>query len=208
MLTTALAVTACSLPTVPNPAAPNKAPTAPSTAANQQPTHADYAPQEHVPAYQGDWAGDFDRTYRKAKTAKQRQILTDGKITEKEMRSLYDDLGTCLADSGFTEYSYELDGSLSYRPPKDTPDSTVDSVHVGCAKKHIGEVDLLFNKMRRNPDRHDEHKAMAECLVREGLAPKGYTKADYLRDSPNAYPFNSDDKRFSKCLKDPLKPKP
>jgi hypothetical protein len=59
--------------------------------------------------------------------------------------------------------------------------------------------------MRRNAGNADEWTIMADCLVRTGLAPEGYSAEDYGRDAPaDTLPFDKDDPRFGQCIADPL----
>ncbi len=93
---------------------------------------------------------------------------------------------------------------MSVGEPEGVTDQKAESDYLECSNKSVGEVELLYQQLRRNPDAVDEQQAMADCLVRQGLVEPGYTGEDYTRDTPDNYPFDSDSKLFGECIDDPL----
>lgn len=204
---TATPNTATPTTAAPNTATPN---TATAGAAASYTSAAVGAPEKKpwkegdpVPKFTGPWRDRFLLYYKESTTDEQRKVLNDGKVTEQEYAQLHDAFGECLKPHGFTEFSYKTDGTMEYRPPQGMADKEIDRIHDRCQETTVGTIDMLFTGMRMNPQNEDITELMAACFVRLGLTPKGYSGADYVRDSPDGYPFDSNDSRFGQCVHDP-----
>lgn len=160
-------------------------------------------PDVKVPVFSGPYASDFETAYRQSTSELQRTILTDGRITQLEFSSLQDQLKTCLESNGATNVSFTMT-ELTVTFPQDWSEGDKDELMKGCQESVYGTVDMLYQSIARNPDNQDEAQIMADCLVRVGVAPKGYTADDYKRDVPDKFPFDMDDPRFGQCVSDPL----
>lgn len=157
-----------------------------------------------IPQFSGPYAGDFAAAYQNSKSDLQRKVLADGVITEAEMSALQDAFRACVTTYGITNVSFDVDGSMSLKPPTSWTQDQVNAVVSECGSTTIDGPDLIFNELRRNPQHADEAELMAACLVRVGLAPAGYTAQDYRTDSPDNYPFDSKSDKFGKCVSDPV----
>lgn len=161
-----------------------------------------------VPEFTGPYAAEFKAAYVNSTSDLQRKVLQDGRISEAEMAALADAMNQCVARYGISGYAFDPDGSDSAPvPPGWTADQVLDVLDA-CTSATMGEVLPLYQRLHRNPQNQDEASAMAECLVRVGLAPAGYTADDYRRDTPDHYPFDSDSELFARCAQDPVNARP
>ncbi len=121
------------------------------------------------------------------------------------MSALRDAFVACAEQRGLVNVMYLADGSLSLSYGKGMSDSEVDDIVLDCGTPTTDGVEVLYNRMQINTSNEDTATIMAECLVRVGLAPPGYSRQDYLRDSPgDSYPFDSNSAAFAACVQDPL----
>ncbi|WP_159806695.1 hypothetical protein [Cellulomonas citrea] len=158
-----------------------------------------------IPAFSGTWAAEFERAYRASTSDLQRQVLRDGRVTDQEMVALQDDFRSCLESQGFTGVTFDDKGGFQFKASDASDDTAVNSQVTACQDNSLGQVSTLFYSMQRNPANEDELEIMAACLVRQGLAPAGYSAEDYGRDAPaGAFPFDSGDPRFGICVSNPL----
>jgi len=114
-----------------------------------------------------------------AKSDYVRQILSDGAVTDMEIQDARAHAITCLSQAGITA-SYEpngygdtnltITGSLSI---------TQQEAMGACMDQWIGPVEQLYYETTRNPQRQNWDDLVANCLVRKGLAPDGFTGEDY-----------------------------
>lgn len=159
-----------------------------------------------VPKFTGPWADEFTAAYQEATTDMQRRVLCDGTITAQEMAELQDAFGECLEGAGFTGVNFRSDGGFGFTIPKGVTDEQQKATVTRCEGPTIGTLDLLYNGMRQRPDNQPIGEAMAQCMVRMGIVPAGYSSADYVRDSM-AGKFSGDPK-FSACIRDPQNARP
>jgi hypothetical protein len=137
--------------------------------------------------FSGLWADEFDRVYREAKTTSGRQALADGQVSEAELVELKTAYVQCLESLGFTNISIGQGGAMTLNPPPDIlrdPDAVNALVaQCGAASTDWDAIVALQFQIRGNPDHIDLDVIMAQCLVRVGLKPEGYTAEDYRADS-------------------------
>lgn len=154
-----------------------------------------------VPAFEGPFAGMFTAAYRQSTSDLQRSVLDDGQITELEMSALRDEVVSCLADGGVAEAGYQSDGTLAARTPGGWDDQALHDLTSSCQESGLGQVDLIFNAMRRDPDNLGESARMVPCLQEAGLVDSSFTAEDYAREMASGAPsFDTDDTRFTACL--------
>lgn len=158
---------------------------------------------DDVPDFKGPWKASFEQAYKETTSDAQRKILEDEEITEEEISSLFESLRSCLYMHGYSDFSYESDTTYSVRMPEGMSREDTERIDVECNNSTVGTVDIVYNNLRKNPEAENHGDLMASCLARLELAPEGYTGAQYYRDSPDKYPFDSDDPRFGKCISDP-----
>ena len=52
-------------------------------------------------------------------------------------------------------------------------------VESDCEKRWMGDIGVLYDRMKANPLNEDWDVLAAQCLVRKGLAPPGFDAQDY-----------------------------
>ncbi|MDR1450702.1 MAG: hypothetical protein LBI84_11010 [Propionibacteriaceae bacterium] len=166
------------------------------------------AVDESAVDFTGPWANEFRRAYEKASDPLARSILRDGKVTEEEAAQTGVSFQGCLEGVGFTGVVIEDDGSMTVVPPPAMKDDfeAYNSLVQEC-DGGWRDIFYLYSYVKGNPDNVDVAQIMAECLVRIGLRPAGYTAADYWSDfSGDAldYPWGSPEElMFRACNSDP-----
>lgn len=158
-----------------------------------------------VPVFEGAWSDWFTTIYSSPNaTAHQRQILSDGRITDAEYVQLRDDFQQCLNDVGLKVELY-ANGGFAVDESSHLSDSQVTEDAVpNCENKTVGSVAMLYEEIRRNPDQKDEATIVVDCLKRRGVVGEGYTPAEYQRDfeEHSGLRWSSTDVR--NCSQDPL----
>jgi hypothetical protein len=140
-------------------------------------------------------------------------VLADGKISRGEYDQAVSKYVRCVDDHGIplgAELQPPLDLTYQYSLPGGG-DNTSQAVMDRCAVGTTALIEPLYAAQVQNPHKVDLDQLTAQCLVRKGVAPKGYTGAAYARDSDSAhggrFPFNPDDPRiaekYSACMEAP-----
>ncbi|MDR1450700.1 MAG: hypothetical protein LBI84_11000 [Propionibacteriaceae bacterium] len=158
--------------------------------------------------FTGPWAGEFSVAYEKASDPAARFILQDGKVTAEELAEANAAFQGCLEGMGFSDVVINEDGSMAVtRPPALRDDYEAADDLVKECDAGWGDVSLLYNLVKGNPEAVDTAQIMAECLIRIGLRPAGYTAADYWFDFNGSgldYPLGSpEDLLLGACNSDP-----
>ncbi|MDO5535698.1 MAG: hypothetical protein Q4F65_13745 [Propionibacteriaceae bacterium] len=186
-------------------ASPAPSASAPATPpAGYGPAPVPLPPGAPVPTFTGPYASQFDQAYRSSQSDLQRTVLADGRITDAELVAMQDEYRKCMVGAGILQVNFDVGGSMLVKPPDDWAEDQVHDVVFGCAPTTLNsDLELLYDRMRRSPTTPDTVAVTVECLTRTGLAPAGYTREDWERDSPDAYPFDINDPRFAQCTTDP-----
>lgn len=157
-----------------------------------------------VPVFAGPFGGLLENAYRQSTSDLQRTILDDGQITELEIAALRDDVVRCLQDAGVESPSYQTDGSLSAHTPQGWADDDLHSVVGGCQEQSLGQVDIVYLAMQRDPGNLGEAARMVPCLQEAGLVEPSFSSEDYVREMASGSPaFDVSDPRFESCLAAP-----
>ncbi|MDR1264705.1 MAG: hypothetical protein LBK42_03865 [Propionibacteriaceae bacterium] len=159
-------------------------------------------------AFSGPWAEEFDRVYRESRTTAGRLALADEKISEAELIELKATYVECLENLGFTNIQIDQNGAMSVDPPLEIvrdPDAVKALVsQCGSQSTDWDAIDALHYQIQGNPDHIDFAVIMAQCLVRVGLKPEGYTADDYKADfSSGVFDDYYDNTKFVSCNDDP-----
>ncbi|MCL2595434.1 MAG: hypothetical protein FWD83_07950 [Promicromonosporaceae bacterium] len=141
------------------------------------------------------WAAEIERAYRAAESDFVRAILADGIIERHEAREAMYRFVECMAEQGKPVEFIEWEDSFSFwtDDPNDEwgmdfPDSPGRVVYDYCQAQWLGNswealtIWMLWEDIQRNPTNIDVNSmddAIAECLVRNGLAPEGFTGQHY-----------------------------
>lgn len=162
--------------------------------------------------FSGPYAAELYSAWKSAPEGFVRDALADGAISEQEYNESWSRYSTCLAEAGITVQSREFDGSYTTESVSALTGEEQEELISACSTR-AGEAEIIapFNWIRRNPQNLDENTIIAECLVRSGLAPRGYDGTDYDRDSSEAEtrepPFitsEAERKAYTDCTIDPL----
>ncbi|MDR0488931.1 MAG: hypothetical protein LBG99_05980 [Propionibacteriaceae bacterium] len=166
----------------------------------------------------GPWVAEFEKASAEVLSDLAKAILADGNITDEEILQAKDTLRDCLQASGLTVYKIGTDGSLDTFLPSLTGES-VEETGIRAQKltevceKNIDWTTLagLYNGVRINPNNIDPYVIMAECLVRVGIRPDGYSADDYAQEFETGAFFqeysslnpSEDADKFWACNSDP-----
>lgn len=129
----------------------------------------------------------------------ERNVLADGDITRSEYEEAVERFVRCAADRGVaitpvkqgSRYSYEMATSA---------DS--DQVALDCSVGTTQQIESLYGELVSNPTNGDYDQLVADCLVRSGLAPEGYTKEEFLAQREQNLAFDASDPRMQECFED------
>jgi hypothetical protein len=157
------------------------------------------------------YRADVLRAYQHATSAFERSVLVDGKITRAEYDQAIALYVHCVRAHG-VPISAQLEAPLKLTyvyaiPGADAPQSVLDN----CTRGTTDLIESIYNDEVMNPHKQDLNQLTADCFVRKGLVPKGYTGAQFAADSAGQgrahYPFNPDDPKiddkFSACMEAP-----
>lgn len=145
-------------------------------------------------------------------------ILEDGQIRDEELTEAKGVFRDCLEDAGLIVNDIGNDGSLDVFLPSldgesdDQTGARAQALTQACRTNSDWELIIgLYTLVKMNPDNRDPYEVMAECLVRVGIRPDGYSSSDYAEEyesgkilqeyeSPDA---SDEAKRFWECNSDP-----
>jgi hypothetical protein len=156
----------------------------------------------------GPWASEFKSAYADADSDYERGVLADGEVTAAEYEQSRNHVRSCLADSGLTiawddRGGFEL-GSKSGTYPGGFFERA-DPILQKCEKHWAGWIPILYEQIRRNPQKQDEAALQIACLKAAGLIDGTYTKAQWQRDNENdSLPFDGSAVEAMRCALDPL----
>lgn len=158
-----------------------------------------------VPSFTGPWADWFTRIYSATDTTnRQRQILSDGVVDDSEYAELRDSFRQCLEDLGIA-VTLEANGGFSVTVQGTLSESQVTQDAVpGCEKRTVGSVAMLYEQVRRNPERKDEFAIVVDCLKRDGIVGDSYTVAQYAKDIGDQTGLDWNSTEVRTCAQDPL----
>jgi hypothetical protein len=144
------------------------------------------------------------------------QVVTSardrGTISENDYRAAHDRYRSCMAQSGveIQERTFP-NGVIESTPPGPSETHSIEelaTLDFECATGTITVIDSLYVVQQGNPELHrDPAEAGAKCLVREGVAPTGFTRDDFAAVFPpdgneeyDKLPFDVTDERAAMCL--------
>ena len=128
----------------------------------------------------------------------ERDVLADGKITDQEVQQGRELFKTCMEDRGHV-VSLATDGGYTVQPPGTEAQMDADVYECETGTSVLIETTAL--SIRSNPDNEDWLQLGVDCLVRNRIAPPGYTVKDY--DSLDDPLQNPPSVAFVNCGEDP-----
>lgn len=146
-----------------------------------------------VPAFQGNFAAEYQEAWKKSKTDDVKAILEDEQITDQEWSQVLKQLETCLDDNGISLTEYKANGS--YEVNAGGMDGEIANQRMGGCEEESGEawVGYLYRSQTSNPENVPATQLLTECLIRNKAVPASYTEEQYLEDAPNlAFPFTDE----------------
>jgi hypothetical protein len=127
----------------------------------------------------------------------QKEVLADGKITEAEVKELTGLYTDCLNKAGIQTtvdenyaVSYSYGGDITRgqwetlteekKQEYDTAGNDNFSKSLSeCSQGTIGGIGDLYAQMKVNPAKLEYNELYAQCLVRRGIVPEGFTGDDF-----------------------------
>lgn len=143
-----------------------------------------------MPAFQGNFAAEYQEAWEKSGTDSVRGILEDEQITDQEWSQVLKTLETCLEDNGVSLTEYRADGSYEVNAGDMSGD--VANERMGACEQESGEawIGYLYRAQTSNPENIPATQLLTDCLIRNGAVPPSYTEEQYLVDAPDlAFPF-------------------
>lgn len=150
-------------------------------------------------------------------------ILDDGFITDGELNEVRTNFTKCLEENGFTEISFNADGTYEALPPQELRDSDMEnngkrqvitsdgsvsnSPDVQCEiQTGHAELSSLYFLMRKNPLNEDFDELVLQCLKENEAVEKSMTKEELIALYQNGYGDDElfENQIFNSCSFDPL----
>jgi hypothetical protein len=139
-----------------------------------------------IPEFSGPWAAEFRRQYVETQSDRGRKILDDEVITADEANELASAFESCLKDAGFTRVHVTLGKGFEFLPPAGMSWDQSSKLSRNCENSSDFSIAGFYSRIKGNPQNVEISVIMAQCYVRVGLRPEGYTAADYKRESEAA----------------------
>jgi len=160
--------------------------------------------------FSGPYASEFAEAYDEAESDQAREALSDGIITPEELQALKTVFVGCVQNQGIVVVYVNDDGSMEFEAREDADGLDPDTIVTQCdASSGWGIVGPLAHFIKVNPENIDTAIIIAECLVRVGVQPKGYSAENYIRESEDGTLgniLNSDSPtrdKYLACFQDP-----
>jgi hypothetical protein len=109
-----------------------------------------------------------------------KEVLNDYFITDAEYAEARASVIACVTEAGI-DASYVPQSETSWALAivgEMTPAQAQKELQ--CSLDWMGPIEELYDRQVNNPENRDPFDIVAECLVREGFAPEGFTGKDYL----------------------------
>jgi hypothetical protein len=126
------------------------------------------------------YAEEFEQFIESSTSAFVRGVLADHEVDDGELSASLSSFVVCLQDRGVpvtVEEGATLPSDLAF-PIGVLEERKAD--HDACSALWVGGIETLYEAVRLNPENRDMDSLVADCLVREGLAPDGFGE-DELR---------------------------
>lgn len=156
----------------------------------------------------GPWAQEFSDAIAKSTSAAEREVLSDGVVTQVELEDAHSAVRRCLADSGL-EIHYFPDGGFETSGPNGAvstmPFEKSDAILQACEGRYDTWITFLYEQTRRNPEQQDEATIEVACLRRSGVVGGSYSRADWQAENDTGvFSFDTTSKQAKDCALDPL----
>lgn len=126
-----------------------------------------------IPQFDGPWAAELTEHYRDSRSDLEREILSDGGITEDEQQALHDWYIDCMAGQGLRVTLLDNGGF-------DLGTTDQDRI-LGADGVCLTNTLSLAWEMRANPENVPPLEGTHACLQRHGLLEPSFTLDDFIR---------------------------
>ena len=130
-----------------------------------------------------EWREDVIRAAQGATSPLEREILSDGAITEAEFREAFAAFQECMDGLGVAIEMTESHGQFA---GFSTGSGDADQAAETCRPGTIDIIEPWFVQIRGNPARDSQPEVTVRCLKRMGVVGEGYSVADLERDQTSA----------------------
>lgn len=139
----------------------------------------------------GPWAEEFERAFNATDSQFVRSVLADGEITEREWTEAMTGVAECMTLEGFAmEPNFDTPGGTftlidmpATIPPGWDEEMSIVKFNV-CWPHWFGSTDVNIQSLwlgsQINPLNLDPEELLVVCLIDEGLAPQGFSAAEFL----------------------------
>lgn len=158
--------------------------------------------------FDGPWGSEFASAYSAADSDFERGVLSDGQVTAQEASESRGHIERCLADAGLT-IDWDAFGGLELGAVDGDYSGDFfarsDPVLRNCEQRWEGSIRVLYERVRRNPDKQDEAGIAVRCLQAAGLVDSKYSERRWRTDSErDEWPFDQWSAEAQRCRVDPL----
>jgi hypothetical protein len=163
-------------------------------------------------ASRNPWRSTILAAAKNANSSFERQVLADGTITKAEYQEAVHRYVACAQDHGLVfDAAIQTSGLYQYSLSGQTAASATSRQPVldGCARGTTALIEPLYGDLVQNPNKKDLMLVFAECFVRKGVAPHGYSSGDFKRDAAANFvnpSLNARSPFFAACLQNPSTP--
>jgi len=159
---------------------------------------------DNSPQFSGPWAEEFESAYNSTDSEFAKTILSDGEITEAEIKEAEQAMISCVEDKGYTGVEFHADGgSTSTLPPGQDGSSEPD--WQACEKSTGYDALWFYYSMKVNPNNEDWEPLVVQCLKDNNLVESSFTPSDLdrLYETGEIQDYN-DQAAWRECEADPL----
>jgi len=156
------------------------------------------------PQFSGPWAEEFQSAYDSTDSEFAKTILSDGEITEAEIKEAEQAMVSCLEERGYTEVVFNPGGGMEVVVPPGMEDSEQGDVNACYDSSGYGPL-WIYYEIRVNPNNEDWEPLVVQCLKDNNLVESSFTPSDLDRLYETGEIENHrDQEEWTKCETDPL----
>lgn len=155
---------------------------------------------------------DSDSMSAQQKTALERAVQNDGKVSQSDYERAWSDYKQCIVDKGYSAPElYKYSSGVYALPTYDTPGGTASEQQKSskrlnedlsaCSMLHITDISTVYKLQIGNPGLSTDTSAVAvDCLRRENVKPKSYTAEQLDKDLASSEGGLTDNAKALNCL--------
>ncbi|AWE42527.1 MULTISPECIES: hypothetical protein [unclassified Actinobaculum] len=156
------------------------------------------------PQFSGPWAEEFESAYNSTDSEFAKTILSDGEITEAEIKEAEQAMTSCLEEKGYTDVEFYSDGRSQNAVPPGKEDSE-EGDRRACEQSTGYDALWIYYEIKVNPNNEDWEPLVVQCLKDNNLVESSFTPSDLDRLYETGEIENHrDQEEWTKCETDPL----